>query len=204
MSRCTLVMTQIFDTDVVNLQRQITGALADGSKSKVVLGTNGDRRARWLDEGEYAAAERGSSQLAFLKRQVKHRCARKMKIVEDTPVGASVDGAQHAEVCSRIENGRGLAPIERNGIERQVKSRRDVRPGRCCKRSPEDMPSWETAQPTEHGVDGCRIIGIESDAPDESAGQVPCDVREVQALRARAHPWKPEPVLRRRPRRCCC
>jgi len=46
---------QIFDTDVVNLKRQIMRAVADYSKRKVVLRTNGDRGARWLDEGEYAA-----------------------------------------------------------------------------------------------------------------------------------------------------
>jgi hypothetical protein len=43
------------------------------------------------------------------------------------------------------------------------------------------MPSRETAQSTEHGVDGCWIVGIESHAPDESAGQVAGDIGKVQA-----------------------
>ena len=80
------------------------------------------------------------------------------------PVRAAVDGAQHAEVRPGVEGGGRLAAIERDGVEREVERRRDVRPRRRRERGPEDVPTGKSAEPAEHGVDGRRIVGIEGDA----------------------------------------
>ena len=43
------------------------------------------------------------------------------------------------------------------------------------------MPTRESAQPTQYGVDHRRIVGIERNASDESAWKIAGDVGEVQA-----------------------
>ena len=115
-------------------------------------------------------------QLAVVKRQVEHRRSRKMDIVEHAPVCAAVDGAQHAEVRSRVDGGGYPAAIKGKRIEWEVERRRDVGPRRCGERGAEYVPSRKAAEPAEHRIDGCWIIGIEVDARDETARQIARDV----------------------------
>ena len=111
-----------------------------------------------------------------MKREVEYRRPRKVDIVKHAPVGAAVDGPQHAKVRSR-EEGRGYpAAIEGERVERQVKRRRDVGPGRCGESGAEYVPSRRAIEPAKDGVDGRWIIGIEGDACDEAARQIARDV----------------------------
>ena len=99
-----------------------------------------------------------------------------MDIVEHAPVRAAVDGAQHAEVGSRVDGGGDPAAIKGKRIEWEIERRRNVGPRRCGERGAEHVPARGAAEPTEHGINGCRVVGIELDARDETARQIARDV----------------------------
>ena len=194
---------EIRNADVGNLDRQvIRRSRADSPEGEAVLETDVDRRAGRLDEGKYASPEGRGPQIAVVERQVEHRRAGKVDVVEHAPVRAAVDGAQNAEVRSGVNGGGQHAAVERERVERQVERRRDVGPRRCGERGAEDVPAREAAEPAEHGVEGRRVVGIEGDARDEAARQIARDVLEREGGRARRS--RPAPVRRQRRPDCCC
>src|SRR6185436_8273751 len=114
---------KILRADVIHGERQELRPRADATECQSIfeIERNGGRRR--LDEGKDTASEGCGAQLAVVIGQIENRCARKVDVVEDGPIRASVDGSEYAEVGTRVDDSGYVVAIKGHGVEREVERR---------------------------------------------------------------------------------